>query len=518
MPLPFNPILGNTFNPITLNPTSWYKAGVSPMTFGTGSKISQWNDISGNANHLLNSTSSSQPSYIATGFNGGYPGIQFNTAGNSVLATSAGINMNSSTACTAFIVASLTDAPSVSGVIFETTFGINSGTLTAFNLSYSPTYPGALDANTYSMGTTNISVDATAIVFSSAAYQANISYNIGVGNTTRGTIRQNGTTLSTLHTSFGTPVIGTFNNGVLWVGNRTADPYSFDGYISELIIFNYALTAAQIVQVENYLSNAWGVPNNSQQYTTDGYGLVHLVGGSGASDLAIYRGDLGLTYGTDGYINWADQSLNANTFAQATATLQPVQSYTINSQACMSFSGSTAMSAPIYYPIAGVAKGIMLVYKLTTVPTSGTGVDVALNLKNASSTFSAIYFFNNYSAFSNISYCFDVATSTVFSGINPTIDTNVHTLIIQYNGGTNSSSSSYTTYFDGVLTAQGAGTGSTTSTAGNLCSVGGILSSSNSMSNATHIDIAELHAFTGTLTPQQIAAIQSYWTTRYGDA
>ena len=260
---------------------------------------------------------------------------------------------------------------------------------------------------------------------------------------------------------------------------------------------------------------------NFSQYTINGSnGLISLTGGSGgASDLAVFRGDLGLTYGTDGYSTWADQTTNAHNFTQATALLQPVQSHTINSQACMSFSGSTAMSNSAFFPGAGVAKGIMLVYKLTTLPTSGSGFFIPIAIKNPASAFSTIYFFNSYATFSNISYCFDLtSSSTVFSGINPTLDTNPHTLIIQYNGGTNSSSSSYTTYFDGVLTAQGSGTGATSYTTSFLCSVGGTLSSGDAVAVGGKIDIAELRTYTGTITPVQLAALQSYWTSRYGDA
>ena len=51
------------FSPLSLNPVAWYDASSSASFTFNGANVSQWNDISGNGNHLTQATAVDQPLY-----------------------------------------------------------------------------------------------------------------------------------------------------------------------------------------------------------------------------------------------------------------------------------------------------------------------------------------------------------------------------------------------------------------------------------------------------------------------
>lgn len=58
---------------------AWYDAGDAATITESGGAVSQWNDKSGNTNHLAQGTGANQPVYSATGFQSNAPGITFTT-------------------------------------------------------------------------------------------------------------------------------------------------------------------------------------------------------------------------------------------------------------------------------------------------------------------------------------------------------------------------------------------------------------------------------------------------------
>ena len=54
---------GGGFSPLSLAPVAWYDASSSASFTFNGANVSQWNDISGNGNHLTQATAVDQPLY-----------------------------------------------------------------------------------------------------------------------------------------------------------------------------------------------------------------------------------------------------------------------------------------------------------------------------------------------------------------------------------------------------------------------------------------------------------------------
>jgi len=76
-----------SFSSTAFSPTSiagcqlWFDASdtasLTPSSITTGTKVSQWNDKSGNNRHMSNSTAASQPTYSTSNFNGSLPSVYF---------------------------------------------------------------------------------------------------------------------------------------------------------------------------------------------------------------------------------------------------------------------------------------------------------------------------------------------------------------------------------------------------------------------------------------------------------
>jgi hypothetical protein len=71
---PISTSFTNYLPPIPTSPTAWYDGQLSTITKSGGS-VSQWNDISGNNNNAVQSTSAKEPTLIT---DGGYNALSFN--------------------------------------------------------------------------------------------------------------------------------------------------------------------------------------------------------------------------------------------------------------------------------------------------------------------------------------------------------------------------------------------------------------------------------------------------------
>jgi hypothetical protein len=80
---------------------AWYDAQDSGSLTLSGSSVTQWDDLSGNGEHLVQATGSQQPTYGATSFNTSYPGISFDGGDGLTCSSFAG---TSGAALSTFIV------------------------------------------------------------------------------------------------------------------------------------------------------------------------------------------------------------------------------------------------------------------------------------------------------------------------------------------------------------------------------------------------------------------------------
>ena len=101
-----------SFSSTSFNPTSisgcqlWFDASdtasLTPSSIKTGTKVSQWNDKSGNNRHMSNATSATQPTYSTSNFNGTLPCVYFSGSRDSstnanILSNAASTVLNSTT-------------------------------------------------------------------------------------------------------------------------------------------------------------------------------------------------------------------------------------------------------------------------------------------------------------------------------------------------------------------------------------------------------------------------------------
>ena len=219
----------------------WFDSyDVTTISLAPGTNnVTGWKDKSGNGWDTT-ATSGTSPTYSSTGFNNGYPGILFNEG--AVLQTVA-----------------FSPIPTLSSNGTDTTVFVvlNPGTRT-YNCVFS-----TVDENQFAMlsphGATNHHY------FGVGAWQIqDYTYSFAdgprlfsvtkLGSTTNwynfGSLGPTSTTAGTVETT-----VQCFS-----IGGKFADTnYRYNSYISELIIYNYAMNQTQRQQIEGYLAWKWGL-------------------------------------------------------------------------------------------------------------------------------------------------------------------------------------------------------------------------------------------------------------------
>jgi hypothetical protein len=235
---------GNWFStplttPSPFTPTSisglygWYDA--SQITgLSNGAAISQWNDLSGNAHHLVQATSGNQPTYLTNQQNG-KPAVSFNGTSSVLERNATGLT----TPCTIFVVFNAAASTAGNQVVFfggynnwgieipnpgTTINGYTGGTQTTFNAGT------GFDVN-----------DGTAKLLT-AVFNASTGYYM----------RQNAVQGSTVSQAAGATSAPYYTVGA----SGTTGAYSnfLAGEVMEMLIYTGTLTGPQILQVEAYLS------------------------------------------------------------------------------------------------------------------------------------------------------------------------------------------------------------------------------------------------------------------------
>ena len=338
-----------------INPTSipgcqlWFDAAdMTTMTF-SGSTVTQWNDKSGNGRNATNGGYVA-PTYSATGFNSGYPGLLFN--GSSTMLNTAAIIptpvlSSNGTDTTIFIVFNYTGVPGSGGYGL---YGLGSQANT-----YVVRAPWAVGgAGGGAIVDTTSTTAGSRIVASFASAQAAAQvYSITRSGASH-LFYQYGTLTASNLSSTGT--VGTTSQ-TFGIGGGIADTVFFNSYISELIIYNVAITTAQQQQVEGYLAWKWGLqanfPSANPYISTPLYASVlrqnislsltnplqlpGLIAWFDASDTTTYTPGASVT-------SWANKGSaggNATTASGVSSTAA-----TINGVPAMSFAATAVMTVP----------------------------------------------------------------------------------------------------------------------------------------------------------------------------
>ncbi len=248
-------------------PVLWLKAdaevytdaGITQAT--DGQSVQQWNDQSGNGNHVSQATAINKPTFKSPDATA-RPALYFDGVNKKVFLNNTVSNLvTAGTARTVFVVARRDCNAHAGGVLGGTLFTFRRGglinTLTYGANSYgTPIY---IYSDNNGVGNNNASITGTAI--DSAFSPTVVTYKIPAAgsqvqcslNSVAQTVNQGGGAVTTETGTTG-----------FTVGDREdqAD-LDWSGWIYEVIVYNRTLTAAEITQVENYLKNKYNTGSSA---------------------------------------------------------------------------------------------------------------------------------------------------------------------------------------------------------------------------------------------------------------
>ena len=195
-------------------------------------QITQWTDKSDFAHNANPNGGSAKPTYENTVLQGGYGYLEFD--GNDNLSINPFTAITSASAFTVFFVSKLntTTGTQYFGSTNEGGLSIYSdGTNFKANVASGTATGPAIDTNWH----------VHTLVYDGA--NTSLTYRLDKGNDA--TAPPGGTTQATTDTYY--------------IGARDPSTSNLTGYIGEVIMFNKALGATEYANVENYLSNKWGL-------------------------------------------------------------------------------------------------------------------------------------------------------------------------------------------------------------------------------------------------------------------
>jgi hypothetical protein len=310
--IPFN----RPFYPVDIPGCAmWFDAADNSTITLSGSTVTQWNDKSGNGYNATNSTYAA-PTYSATGFNNGYPGLLFNGT-STMLATPSilptPVLSANGTDTTIFLVFNR-----ISQVANFIAFGLGGAAVSTNYNTYvlrdpwSSTTGALLDIGNGTLGRVNIP---------SYTVTGPQLYSLWRNGTSTYFYRYGSSLGSNLSASSN---VGTTNQP-LNIGGGFADGGWFNSYISEFIIFNTALSTSQRQQVEQYLTWKWGLsivnlPTGHPGKLLPAFSTNFTVKSISGCQLWLDAADSSTVTGTSTVTAWADKSGNGN---NGTATGSP---------------------------------------------------------------------------------------------------------------------------------------------------------------------------------------------------
>ena len=244
------------FNPKSIaNLGLWLDASAdSSLTFNA-TTVSEWRDLSGNARHFAQATAANQPSGAVTTQNGRrvlsfehVPGTPSRLVGNS-----ASLSIARNVAGLTMIAVAKSDLNDTLRPIIFASVGTGTGSRASMGTAFSA-------PNNFTTGNRRLDADSSqAATASSNNTNANVFGGVLDYANAAAYLHLNGTTVAT-NTSFQTAGnTSDTNSQAIRVGSDAGDVFNWRGWISEIIVYQRALSATERQRVERYLGRKWGI-------------------------------------------------------------------------------------------------------------------------------------------------------------------------------------------------------------------------------------------------------------------
>jgi hypothetical protein len=235
------------------NNVLWLKADAGTSSTTNNTRISSWNDQSGNGINVTQTVAVQQPSF-ATNVMNGMPAIQFDnvTTTNDKLYAPDSPILDNTPGLSIFTVTKLTNVGEARTIISKRN---NVGVQESYMLFY-------YDLSGYRMyldveHSTNDRFASTGTYTTNTNYIYDFIYDGTLASANRVRLF-NGETLDRTATETSTIILN--NNSPLNIGKtHDSDPRPFGGYIAEIITYTTAVNDAQRIIINNYLSSKYDI-------------------------------------------------------------------------------------------------------------------------------------------------------------------------------------------------------------------------------------------------------------------
>lgn len=226
------------WTPDQISPLGWYDVSYPGSITELSGAVSQWDDIGGNANHLVQLNELSKPTYLSTGWDGALPAINFEPA-------------------TDYIESAATvDLPD--GVTIIAVFDQDHTTIGSL---FGARGPGFFDNKNFAFSVDNTVFNSNGPVTPSVAPTLGKHIRVASKSADATNLKDwvDGTA-NINHIQTATPD----STGVyITAGNGSFDlTKQFDGRLSEAIIIDGLIDTSTRQKIEGYLAHKWGIETN----------------------------------------------------------------------------------------------------------------------------------------------------------------------------------------------------------------------------------------------------------------